>query len=706
MDNYVVIGTKLDTSDFDRQIEHLEKYLKDLEEDYNNISNSKPFEGQEEQLKKMSGEILSTKKQLQSLQKQKEAFQQKGFKNIFDGLNNKAKELGNELKDVSQNSLKGLSKKVDNVGKSIQGVTKKILKWGLALFGIRAIYGFIRQAVSTVVQYNEGLGNQINFMKAVMATSLEPIIKRIISLVYTLFSFVNSIVAKLTGKNLFEQAKKNMQSGAKSAKEMKKQLAGFDEMNVLQDNKQASSGFDSSGFVDENSKLLDILNKFKEMFVAGDWAGIARTISNGIINGLTYLTEKIKSIDWSGIGSAISEFLTNLDFSGMLVALVSVFGEALLGFQNLILAIDWGKLFSNLSKGIADAIFKIDDYIKKIKWSQLGKALSDAFTSTDWAGIGNSILTTLWDTLAGIGNLFLSVNWEEVGSTVGDAVIQWIETIITKFKETDWGKLGSDIVDAIFDFIEGIDWVKLGTDIIAGLILGIMGMIEFVVGAFKTLLEKILAFFGIHSPSTVFADVGKNIMLGLINGLKSLTNAVVSVFSTIVNKIKSVFSNVVSWINTKVINPIINLFKSIGTKVGNVIGASFKSVINSVLRSVQNILNSPINAINKLIGKVRKVPGLGGLKTLNTLRFPRLAKGGIINMPGRGVPVGGVSAIAGERGQEAVVPLTDSQQMALLGEAIGKYIRIDNVIDINMDSRKINRILQSSSDRTNFAMNR
>ena len=44
--------------------------------------------------------------------------------------------------------------------------------------------------------------------------------------------------------------------------------------------------------------------------------------------------------------------------------------------------------------------------------------------------------------------------------------------------------------------------------------------------------------------------------------------------------------------------------------------------------------------------------------------------------------------------------------MQLLGEAIGKYIRIDNVIDVNMDSRRINRILQNSSDRVNFASNK
>ena len=69
---------------------------------------------------------------------------------------------------------------------------------------------------------------------------------------------------------------------------------------------------------------------------------------------------------------------------------------------------------------------------------------------------------------------------------------------------------------------------------------------------------------------------------------------------------------------------------------------------------------------------------------------------------GRGVPVGGASAIAGERGQEAVVPLTDSQQMDLLGQAIARHMVINNFVDNYIDGRKLNRILQSSNDRTRF----
>ena len=70
------------------------------------------------------------------------------------------------------------------------------------------------------------------------------------------------------------------------------------------------------------------------------------------------------------------------------------------------------------------------------------------------------------------------------------------------------------------------------------------------------------------------------------------------------------------------------------------------------------------------------------------------------------MPIGYGQAIGGENRAEGVIPLTDSQQMALLGETIGKYVKINNVIDVNMDCRRINRILQNSSDRVNFSSNK
>lgn len=83
---------------------------------------------------------------------------------------------------------------------------------------------------------------------------------------------------------------------------------------------------------------------------------------------------------------------------------------------------------------------------------------------------------------------------------------------------------------------------------------------------------------------------------------------------------------------------------------------------------------------------------------------PKLAVGGIVNVPGRGVPIGG--AIAGEAGAEGVIPLTDSQAMETLGQAIGKYITINANITNTMNGRVISRELQKVNSSSDFAFNR
>lgn len=84
------------------------------------------------------------------------------------------------------------------------------------------------------------------------------------------------------------------------------------------------------------------------------------------------------------------------------------------------------------------------------------------------------------------------------------------------------------------------------------------------------------------------------------------------------------------------------------------------------------------------------------------INLPRLAKGGIVNLPGNGVPVG---AIAGERGSEGVIPLTDSQQMELLGQAIGRYITINLTNVTKLNARQIAKEVKNVTNESEFATN-
>ena len=137
----------------------------------------------------------------------------------------------------------------------------------------------------------------------------------------------------------------------------------------------------------------------------------------------------------------------------------------------------------------------------------------------------------------------------------------------------------------------------------------------------------------------------------------------------------------------------------------NTLGTTVKNLLNN-LKTIVNkkwtfTLSSDMTALNNKLQPFRtKVKQLFGIS------LPRLAKGGIINQPGRGVPIGYGQAIGGENRAEGVIPLTDSQQMQLLGEAIGRYVTINANITNTMNGRVISRELQKINNANDFAFNR
>ena len=61
--------------------------------------------------------------------------------------------------------------------------------------------------------------------------------------------------------------------------------------------------------------------------------------------------------------------------------------------------------------------------------------------------------------------------------------------------------------------------------------------------------------------------------------------------------------------------------------------------------------------------------------------------------------------VGGERGAEGIVPLTDSQQMELLGAAIGRYISINATIPISMNGRVLSREIKKIQIEQGFSTN-
>lgn len=213
MDGYVTIGTELDTKSFDAQIDYVKGQMEDIEDKLKQADMG--FEVGDVQKLEAQYEKLSAK--LGNLVKKKE--------------------------ELNKTDLMQFQKSIDSIGDSTSKVIKKITRWGLAVFGIRSAYNFVRQSISTLSSENEQLATDVEYIRFAIASTLQPVIERLIQLVYKLLQYVNFLAQAWFGVNLFANANaKALNKAVGSAKQLNKQLAGFDEMNVLSDTSGDSGG--------------------------------------------------------------------------------------------------------------------------------------------------------------------------------------------------------------------------------------------------------------------------------------------------------------------------------------------------------------------------------------------------------------------------------------------------------------------------------
>lgn len=136
------------------------------------------------------------------------------------------------------------------------------------------------------------------------------------------------------------------------------------------------------------------------------------------------------------------------------------------------------------------------------------------------------IITSLVDALPQIlDNIITTVTSPEFIQAMIDASITLFMAIIQAVPQI-LGSLGTAMWSILTKIGEVLSWEnisEIGGNLVKGLWQGISDLgswiIEQIKGFGQGILDGIKSFFGIHSPSTVFAGVGENLGLGLANGL-------------------------------------------------------------------------------------------------------------------------------------------------------------------------------------------
>ena len=174
----------------------------------------------------------------------------------------KTKLVNGELKQ----GLKDIAKSLSGAKEEASAMIKKFAKLALIIGVVVGLFKLIQGGMKTLLEKNKELNAKIeniknavsNLMQGLfnaMANILEPIITRLVDWMYKFMSYLNVVTKEFFNLDLFaKNTSKSLKSGAKSAKEIKKSLAGFDEMNIIGD--KSSTG--GAGGGSSNYKVPEI----------------------------------------------------------------------------------------------------------------------------------------------------------------------------------------------------------------------------------------------------------------------------------------------------------------------------------------------------------------------------------------------------------------------------------------------------------------
>ena len=616
MDGWVVIGSKLDTKELEKDLKSAEKRLRDYEKEAEQLTKSKAkaeidlrgYEEAKRNIQQMTDEALKLAQtqgevdlqlRLEATQMEelnaKYATQKKNLDEVNRKIieNKKNQELVNqEIQETNRrlNSAKGLGSIqsiLSDIGKQTNKVISSVGRWALAIFGVRSAYNFIRSSISTLSQYNTQMATDIEYIKYALASTLQPVIEKLIQLVFKLLSYVNYLAKAWFGIDLFANASADaMNKTATSAEKVKKSLAGFDEMNVLNEN------------------------------------GTTGAMGAGLPSGSLEPPEDAE----------IPEWLVWLKENG--ASLIPI----LAGIASGVLAIYAGaKLLTALKIGlvvgaITLAVQELLKYADDPSWGNMNRTITAVGTAIMAVGVAfSSVGLIIGGAIAIIvGSIVYMAN--EIRFWFDYAAI-WISTNLDTMEE-DFGFFATDIGlfgQGVFEFISGI---------LASISLLVKGVIDSI-GAFINGDWQM----GLY-----------NIGVGVVNFTYGILNSIIA-------------------------------------------------ILNTVIRRINKFTQNINKAFDTNIGKIGEIDKLKYEATIDAREYVpvEMATGGIVNMPGRGVPIGG--AIAGEAGREGVLPLTNSQTMKELGQEIGKYITINASITNTMNGRVISRELQKINANSDFATN-
>ena len=330
-------------------------------------------------------------------------------------------------------------------------------------------------------------------------------------------------------------------------------------------------------------ELLDILKQFNESI---NWAAIrqelsdlwshlepfAETVGQGLLDFVRDLSEKISSFANSEVFLDVLEKIKNWldevkpeDVTNALKDLT----KALLAFKAAVVVVDVAlkgsmivQTLSKIGAGFESLKLFVQNFINfftGINWLQIFQSMNPAMQAELFFRLEDKIAGTFldpfsWDNvigdlLRGIGNSL---------DLLADGIIELLSHPLEVAKESIASIFDISWVLELFDkcvenFKSAFKGEEIGKNIAEGFFYGLSAAFGFllapIVNIFSDIVEAVCELLGIHSPSTVFAEIGENVIAGLLQGISEFWNTIPEFFTNAFAELTEFFSE--SWLSVQ-----------------------------------------------------------------------------------------------------------------------------------------------------------
>lgn len=322
-----------------------------------------------------------------------------------------------------------------------------------------------------------------------------------------------------------------------------------------------------------------------------------------------------------------------------------------------------------LPSGLQDALAQIGESLKTI-FDALKRIWESPIVQYIVKNVLEIAIQALVTVLKGVGLVLdgvadiLKGNLQDGVNKIADGIWDLFKAIIIAFATAveKVVELGKQVILKV---------IEIGKQIVLGLIKGIVSMMQFIGGLLKEnlvdpVINAVKNLFGIHSPSTVFAEIGMQLINGLLHGISDTWGVIADFFHETVDSvgsffdglwekvssgavaawdgIKSAFKSVPEWFQGKFrdawqkVKDVFSTGGRIWSGIKEGIENTFRTVVNAIIRGMNTIIAVPFNKINSLLNALRVKSFLGispflnmwGVNPLPVPQIPMLARGAVI----------------------------------------------------------------------------